>query len=113
MRTINQSPERRNNEWENYNLQADFFLLLLVNSSLIGHSATIFLACFTSDSSFVVTGCHDGVLKLWANDLSNIDVERRNVKPERRNVSAVSTVRDGHDMGVTCGECSPVVSELK
>ena len=90
-----------------------FFIFFF--SSLIGHSATLFLACFTSDSSFVVTGCHDGVLKLWSNDLINVDfnnVENQNVESQNvEHQKALSTIRDAHDLGITCGECSPVISK--
>jgi len=71
--------------------------------TLLGHEATIFLACFTSDSSRVVTGCHNGVLKLWSNDSGDVTGVT--------SAKALATIRDAHDLGITCGECSPVAGE--
>jgi WD40 repeat protein len=52
------------------------------------------LSSFTCDASLVVTGCHDGIIKVWPNDAATL-----------KSV----TVRDAHDLGITCGDCSPVV----
>ena len=61
--------------------------------SFRGHEATIFFAALNHDSSHVVTGDNDGVLLAW-----KIGVEH--TKP-------VCRVDDGHDLGITSGDCMP------
>jgi hypothetical protein len=85
--------------FQNIMIYCDNFLSC---STLIGHDATILLACFTFDSSLIVTGCHDGVLKLWLNSGSSQDKHS-----SRENNKSLDMIRNAHDMGVTCGECAP------
>ena len=61
--------------------------------SFRGHEATIFFAGLL-DSKHVVTGDNDGVLLAW-----KIGVE--NTKPIWR-------IDDGHDLGITSGDCMPI-----
>ena len=89
-------------------------------SSLIGHEATIFLSCFTSDSSLVVTGCHNGVLKLWPSYVATDDSNAVHCDSSKnagacdfsKNVKPFDSIREAHDMGITCGECSPTLGQL-
>lgn len=67
--------------------------------SLRGHEATVFLACFTANSSHIITGCNDGVLKVWP--LSTV------VNDGSKSVKALSAVDDAHDLGIVCGACKP------
>ena len=61
--------------------------------SLKSHEATVFFACFTHDSSHVVTGDNDGLLFVW-------NWTKNGQKPQ-------SLIDDAHDLGISCGDCMP------
>ena len=62
-----------------------------------GHEATIFLACFSHDSSHLITGDNDGIILVW----NFLDFN------ERFGIGNKSCFRvdDAHDLGVTSGDC--------
>merc|ERR1711936_1287280 len=64
-----------------------------------GHEATIFLACFSHDSSHLITGDNDGVILVW----NNLDYDQRFGIGNK----SCYRVDDAHDLGVTTGDCLP------
>ena len=62
--------------------------------SFRGHEATIFFAALNHDSTHVVTGDNDGVLLAWK-------IGTEHTKPVHR-------IDDGHDLGITSGDCMPI-----
>ena len=64
------------------------------------------MACFTSNSKLVLTGCNNGLIKSWSFEefISETEIGI-NEKP-------LATVDEAHDLGITCGECTPEKSKL-
>ena len=61
------------------------------------HEATVFLANFSHDSSYLVTGDNDGVIFVWS----------------LRNHKVCQRIEDAHDLGVTSGDCLPSTGKFK
>ena len=65
-----------------------------------GHEATIQLAFFSHDSSYLITGDNDGFILVW-NNLDSCD-PKFGIGDKHCFV-----VDNAHDLGVTCGDCQP------
>ena len=68
--------------------------------SLKSHEATVFFACFTHDSSHILTGDNDGIMYIWDWNPNQNNTTSNSQKPE-------FSVDDTHDLGISCGDCKP------